>query len=208
MVRASAALWGLALAGLLVACPSRGPGYDVDLRLPSARADGGVVQAHLSDGTASLKLFPCDVSIRLGQCINALPIQLVFVPAGQDRSGTNECGQANARRILQEAVGGSVTLAQGAAAPPGGLWIQAFQGDDDDDSGLVDRPEMNAYSELTQGTVTVTKFDGETLEATVDARSADGVGELKGTVGAVDGDATGTPGVGPRCTWPIGAQAD
>lgn len=190
-----------------VACTNNGPEYDLAMKLPLTQVDGGFMETRLTEGTSNLTLFPCDVSIRLGQCRDARPVQLVIVPGGADRSGTTDCGQDSARALLTKAVGSTLNLSQGADGGAG-VWIQAFHGDDDDGSGLVDRPEMAAYAEFIQGTLTVNSFDGQQLEGVVDAKDPDRGGTLSGTVGAVDGDTSGTAGVGPRCTWPIGAKAN
>jgi hypothetical protein len=194
----------LALAlGVAAGCQDA-PAYNLSVTMPLTN-DGGVFSAQLKDGTSNLTLFPCDVSIRLGQCKDARPVQLVIVPAAESQSGTTGCGQDSARAILTAGSGKTLQLGR---SDGGVVWIQAFHGDDDDGSGLVDRPEMNAYAEFTAGTLTVTRFDGETLDAVVDATDPVRTGTLGGTLGAVDGDASGQLGVGPRCTWPIGAQAD
>ncbi|MBI5495704.1 MAG: hypothetical protein HY904_11825 [Deltaproteobacteria bacterium] len=196
--------WAVALAVCGAAACGDNPKYDVRVKLPGTDA-GAAVDSQLADGTASLKLFPCDVSVRLGQCVAGMPIQLVMVPSGAANSGSTNCNPKSARSILQDHVGERITLGRGDA---GVLWIQAFQGDDDDDSGLVERREMHAYGEFRSGFLEVTAFDGTTLEATVEAEDDPGTGVLSGTLGAVDGDNTAAFAVGPRCTWPIGAKAN
>jgi hypothetical protein len=203
MIKCPAVFLSVSLVGVL-ACTDEGPPYDLLVRLEAADA-GGLSESRLSQGTSSLKTFPCDVSIRLGECADARPVQLFLIPAAKGASGTTDCASTgNTRKILLENIGRTVPLGR---ADAGLLWIQAFHGDDDDDSGLVDRAEMNAYAELVTGTLSVSAFNDDRLEGAVDARSASGNSHVQGTLGALNNDSGARLGVGPRCTWPIGAQA-
>ena len=164
-----------------------------------------VPERQLSEGKSSLKNFTCDVSVRLGQCVAARPIQLVFVPGGEAQSGSNSCGARSASKILGDRVGQVLPLGR---ADAGLLWIQAFQGDDDDDSGLVDRREMNAYAELKYGTLDLRAYDADQMVGTINANDADGGSYVIGELGAVPNDYGNRGPVGPQCTWPIGAKAE
>jgi hypothetical protein len=203
---------GLLLAAMAVAgtaaCQDN-PNYDVTVRLPAM--DGGVaVDQGLNTGTASLRYFSCSVSVRFGQCINGRPIQAVIVPADTDQSGSATCPRGSAKKILNDHLGQAVVLGKSAGADAGSLglvWIQVFEGDDDDDSNVVTQDEMTAYAELTAGTITVERLDDH-LTATVDGRDALGLARLSGTIGALDSENTTALGVGPRCTWPIGAKPE
>lgn len=194
-------------------CQQDPPGYELTIRLAGRDGGQGIPEVALKDNSdgpttynkASLKTFTCDVSIRLGQCVDAMPIQLVLVPAGENQSGSNSCGSRSANRVLQDNVGTEIPLGRG----DGGLvWVQAFQGDDDDDSGLVDRREMNAYAELRHGTLRLEAYDADRLEGQITARDDDGSSYVVGRIGAIPNDDGRQPLVGPRCTWPIGARAN
>ncbi len=201
-----AAALALAILGTSAACNNNQPDYNVTVTLPST--DGGVAMREraLKDGTASLKYFPCSISIRFGQCVDSRPIQAVIVPAPLTESGDTGCLPNSARRLLSSRVGDTIQLGKGADA--GVVWIQAFHGDDDDDNGLVNPYEMLAYAELTRGTLVVSDITDDEIVADVDATSADGLATLKGTLGAYNSDNGVALGVGPRCTWPIGAKTE
>ncbi|MEW5852397.1 MAG: hypothetical protein AB2A00_26650 [Myxococcota bacterium] len=217
-MRGSRVMFLVAAALLVWACEDNTPTYSLRIRLDGKdggglmSAEGEGVEVSDTDETSgvfpraksSLKNFPCDVSIRLGQCVAARPIQLVFVPASQSQSGTTNC-RRSAEELMKDALGQEIVLGRGDA---GTVWLQAFHGDDDDDSQLVERREMNAYAELKSGTVVLETFDADLMKARIDAHDADGGSFVVGELVAVPNDNGSNPGVGPRCTWPIGAKAD
>ena len=195
---------GLMLLGALaLGCSQNNASYNMNVKLVATSDGGPLLQRdNIKEGVASLSKFTCDVSVRLGQCIDGKPIQLVLVPGEMAQSGGTTCGSRSARQRLLDSVNGTIGLGRDA----GMLWIQAFHGDDDDDSGLVDRSEMDAYAELRHGTITVHSYDDDTLNADITATSDDMKSVVSGSLGAENSDKSGRVGVGPRCTWAIMAK--
>ena len=64
------------------------PTYDLKIRLAETVDGGGHIDKSLSENTASLKNFACEVSIRLGQCVDSRPMQMVILKGDQNTYAT------------------------------------------------------------------------------------------------------------------------
>jgi len=132
---------------------------------------------------------------------------MVFLKADQAQA-RQTCAGDSVQDFLKENVGSALALGRGDG---GAIWIQAFLGDDDDDSQFVDPFERAAYAELTKGTLTLTRFDDDRLEGTIDATDLQPEATrsfVTGDLGAAVNDDGNRFAVGPRCTWPIMAKPD